>query len=229
MSSRLDQAFRLAAGELGMATAAWLFAEQASGAGGETELAALRDGLGRAWPVLDAVCEAWAGGQRPGQPDVPSLASVLNGIGRLVVVGLETRWMDALLPALADTTRVAMVRHGLLPADWQRVVGNYGGRLELLGLDDFQAWAGPRSALLTFVYGQEQQGRVFVMPDWLRVQGPDVRLQFRDLVGWNILPHALPVYPRWLVAEEPSVFTCRLTDHGTPRDAGRVAAKAVIQ
>lgn len=212
MSAGLDQAFRLAAGELGMATAAWLFAGETGEVEGEAGVGSLRDALGRAWPVLDAVCAAWCQGMRAPQPDAGELLPALAGVNRLVLVGHESLWLDALLAALPASMEVALLRHGLLPADWDRVLGNHGGRVAAANLSDFQRWAGPRSALLTFVYGQASGEQVFVMPDWLRVMGPDVRTQFRALLGWNILQVPLPVYPRWLVATERSAFTGLLPD-----------------
>lgn len=202
MSAALHQAFRLAAGELGIATTAWLFASETGQVEGSTGVERLRDALGRTWPVLDAVCHAWLAGLRQPQPEVTEVLPALDGVTRLVVVGNETLWLDALLAALPERVEVAVVQHGLLPADWTRAMGNHGGRVQALTLNDFQRWAGPRSALLTFIYGQASAGQVFVMPDWLRIVGPDVRTQFRALVGWNVLRVPMPVYPRWLVAAD---------------------------
>lgn len=207
----VGQAFRLAAGELGMASAAWLFVEEAAAVGGDDAVRGLRDTLGRNWPVLDAVCAGWLDGVRPAAPEVGELLALLRGAARLVVVGLEARWLDALVAALPPETRVALVQTSALDTDWARVVANYGGRVTLLRLADFQAWAGPRSVLLTFAYGRSGS-QVFVLPSWLRVAGADVRLQFRTLVGWRVLQVPMAVYPRWLVATDADTFTALLPD-----------------
>lgn len=207
----VGQAFRLAAGELGMASAAWMFAEQAAAVEGEAAVRGLRDTLGRNWPVLDAVCAGWLDGVRPAAPETPALLALLQGATRLVVVGLEARWLDALVAALPPTTRVGLVQTSALDIDWARVAANYGGRVALLRLADFQAWAGPRSVLLTFAYGRSGS-QVFVLPSWLRVAGADVRLQFRALVGWRVLQVPMAVYPRWLVAADAETFTALLPD-----------------
>lgn len=189
-----------------MASAAWIFVEEAGASGGDAAVHALREELGRDWPVLDAVCAGWLDGARAPAADCDELLSLLHGITRLVVVGLEARWLDALLRVLPETTRVAMVQASALDPDWERIAANYGGRLTLLELADFQSWAGPRSVLMTFVYG-EAADQIFVLPSWLRVCGPDVRLQFRELVGWRILPLPMAVYPRWLAVEDTHTFT----------------------
>jgi hypothetical protein len=204
---RLAQAFRLAAAELGMASAAWLFVAETAAAEGDAGVAALRDALGRAWPVLDAVCAAWLAGTRTPTVDAREVKPILEDVGRLVVVGLETTWLDALVAALPTTTRVALVRHGDLSPDWNRVLSNYQRRVEPLELADFQSWAGPRSALLTFVYGQSEGGGTFANTTWLRVSGPDVRTQFRALIGWEVLRVPLEVYPRWLQAIDAAALT----------------------
>lgn len=207
MTARLGQAFRLAASELGMASAAWLFVTETATVEGEAGVRALRDELGRTWPVLDAVCAAWLSGLRAPTVSAAEVLPTLGGVARLVVVGLETLWLDALVAALPATTRVGLLRYGELDPDWTRVRANYGARVELLELSEFQGWAGPKSALLTFVYGEAEGEGTFALPAWLRVSGPDVRMQFRALVGWEVLRVPLEVYPRWLVASEASSFT----------------------
>jgi hypothetical protein len=210
-AAAVGQAFRLAAGELGMASAAWLFAEQAAATQGDAAVRALRDALGRSWPVLDAVCAGWLDGARPAPADTAPLQPLLQGAARVVVVGLEAHWLDALVVALPSDTRVALVQASALDTDWARVAANYGGRVTLLRLADFQSWAGPRSVLLTFAYGRSG-GQVFVLPSWLRVAGADVRLQFRALLGWRVLQVPLAVYPRWLVAADAETFTGLVPD-----------------
>lgn len=205
MISGLDQAFALAAAELGMASAAWLFVEEVAGEEGVDGVERLRDSLGRQWPVLDAIAAAWQSGRRAPDIDPGQLKKRLQGLTRLVVVGLEARWLDALWTCLDPQTRVGFLRHSEFDPDWQRVQWNFGERAELLDLADFQAWAGARSALLTFVYGVGQ--RPFALSAWIRVYGLDVRMQFRDLLGWDVLQVPISVYPRWLVAVPAEQFT----------------------
>lgn len=200
------QAFRRAASELGMASAARLFVHETAEAEGRDGVARLRDALGRSWPVLDAVCAAWlADGPGP-VPDAGPLATVLDGAQRVVLVGHEADWVDALRGWLAPGVRLGLLQLGDPITHWPRLLANHGGRIEGLSLETFQAWAGPRSVLMTFLYG-ESPGQVFVQPAWLRVAGPDVRLQFRSLVGWRILQAPLEVYPRWLVAADAATLT----------------------
>lgn len=203
----LDQAFSLAAAELGMASAAWLFVAEVDGGEGTEGVQRLRDALGRRWPVLDAVCAAWLGGARAPVVDASPVVSKLEGITRVVVVGLEVRWLDALVAALPSTVRIALVKHSEFSPDWERVVANLAGRVELLELADFQSWAGQRSVLLSFVYGAGGVGGLFALSAWVRVSGPDVRTQFRELLGWDVLRVPLSIYPRWLVAVSPDAFT----------------------
>ncbi|MDP3156685.1 MAG: hypothetical protein Q8N23_28695 [Archangium sp.] len=207
MSGGTDQAFALAAAELGMASAAWLFTAEADASEGPEAVQGLRDVLGRNWPVLDAVCAAWQSGARPPRVDATGLAQRLTGITRVVVVGLEVRWLDALVKALPASVRVALVRHSEFSPDWERVLANFGGRVELLELSEFQSWAGQRSVLLSFVYGAGGAEGLFALSAWVRVSGPDVRTQFRQLLGWDVLSVPLSIYPRWLVAVSATDFT----------------------
>jgi hypothetical protein len=206
MSALLQQAFRTAASELGMASAAWLFVREAAATEGDAGVAALRDELGRSWPVLDAVGAGWLDGARAALIQSDELLADLVGSTRLVVVGLESEWLDHLVAILPATVQVGLVQQGDPVTHWSRVVSNYGGRVRLLQLADFQSWAGPRSALLTFVYGQAHD-HVFVLPGWLRVCGSDVRMQFRALLGWRVLDAPMDVYPRWLVAASVNTLT----------------------
>ncbi len=206
MSALQQQAFRIAASELGMASSAWLFVRETAAAQGEAGVLALRDGMGRAWPVLDAVCLSWLADQREPVIDPNEVLPLLEGVSRLVLVGHESLWLDALMAELPATARVAVLQQGDAHTDWPRVVANYGARVELLQLSDFQSWAGPRSVLMTFVYGHTHE-QVFVLPAWLRVAGPDVRLQFRALLGWQVHETPLEVYPRHLVAADVRTLT----------------------
>lgn len=206
MSRGLDQAFSLAAAELGMASAAWLFSDEVVAQDGAAGLQSLRDELGRRWPVVDAICAARAAGRSQPPVSTTSLLTALEGLTRVLIVGHEARWLDPLLAALPPTVRVGLLRWSELNPDWERLRSNFGGRLELVSLNDFQQWAGTRSAMLTFVYGAEPAGP-FALASWVRVSGPDVRTQFRELIGWEVLGVPLSVYPRWLVAMSASDFT----------------------
>lgn len=206
MSALLQQAFRTAASELGMASAAWLFVREAANVKGDTGVAALRDDMGRQWPVLDAVCAAWLNGQRSPMAQAADVLSALDGALRLVIIGIETVWIDALLQSLPTEVQIGLVRHGDPVTHWDRVIDNFRQRVKLLDLAEFQTWAGPRSVLMTFVYGQTHE-QVYVLPSWLRVCGPDVRLQFRSLLGWRVLDVPLDIYPRWLVAASAQTLT----------------------
>jgi hypothetical protein len=207
LSGGLDQAFSLAAAELGMASAAWLFTAEVHEGEGPEGVERLRDALGRRWPVLDAIAAAWLAGTRVPVVDAGPICKRLEGTARVVVVGLEVRWLDALVRALPAEVRIGLVRHSEFSPDWDRVVANLGGRVELLELSDFQAWAGQRSVLLSFVYRGGDASGLFALSAWVRVAGPDVRTQFRELLGWDVLGVPLSVYPRWLVAVSPADFT----------------------
>jgi hypothetical protein len=156
-------------------------------------------------PVLDAVAAAWLDGVCAPPLQTEAVERALLGAKKVVLVGLETRFMDALLPRLPDV-RFALLQHGTFDVDWERVLANYGGRLTPLDFDRFQAWAGASSALLTFAYGVHGAS-THVVPSWLRVTGEDVRTQFRSLVAWDVLAAPMWVYPRWLVEVPKGAFT----------------------
>lgn len=206
MSAGLDQAFSLAVAELGMASASWLFCTEVAAEQGDEGVRSLRDQLGRSWPVLDAICAAWDRGHRPPPVDASGLWARLGDVNRIVVVGLETRWLDALVARRPAAVRVGLVQHSELSPDWGRVRTNLGDVVEPLELDAFQGWAGRRSAVVSFVYG-DGGAALFALSSWVRVSGPDVRTQFRSLVGWDVLRVPISVYPRWLVAVPRSDFT----------------------
>ena len=152
------------------------------------------------------MCAGWLQDVPAQQVDVASVLPSLQGATRLVLVGYEADWVDALLPALPAEMRVGLVQVGDPLTQWPRVLANHGGRVQALALANFQSWAGPRSVLLTFVYSVSA-GQVFVLPSWLRVAGADVRLQFRSLVGWRIQRLPMTLYPRWLVAADAQTLT----------------------
>lgn len=201
------QAFKLAASELGMASASWLFVRETAAENGPEGVVTLRDQLGRTWPVLDAVCAGWLNGQRVAHFHSRQLETRLQGIRKIVFVGHEAHWLDALLTQLPPGIPVGLVQEGeSTSTQWTRVFANYRGRVEPLTLTNFQAWAGARSVLVGFVYGSPGQ-QFFVPPTWLRAAGSDVRLQFQALLGWRVLGLPLEIYPRWLVATDPHTFT----------------------
>lgn len=205
-SVELGAAFELASAELGFEAAAWMFVEQVDALSGRDAVRALRDELGRSFSVLHFVASRWLEGGRAPKVDTTAVRRALSGVRRLLVVGLESRYLDALVRDLEPSVRIGLVTYRMQRVDWDRVVGNYAGRVEVLDLRDFQAWAGSRSALLTFVYGVRGD-LMNVLSAFLRVSGPDVRTQFRDLVGWNVLGDPPEVYPRYLV----EVLTSQLT------------------
>jgi hypothetical protein len=206
LPSGLDQAFGAVAGELGQATAAWIFVRAVARCAGEAGVAALADAAGAEFTVLDAVARGWLAGTRTQTVDPGPVLEAIGKASRVVVVGVETTFLDALLERLDPAVKVAMIAHSPLPVDWKRLLDNYGGRVERVDLDTFQHWAGGKSALITFAYGHEGS-RTVVAPLWLRACGADVRAQFRALVAWNVLQTPLQLYPRWFVEIEADSFT----------------------
>jgi hypothetical protein len=204
LPARLEDAFAAAAGELGQVTASWLYLEEVQRVwpGGA---AALREALGRTFPVADAVFAMAEQGRARPAVDVTRARAALAGCTEVVLVGYEADYVDALLAAL-PACRFAVLAHSALAADFERMTANHRGRLSPLELPRFQSWAGPRSALLTFLYGTAGE-TTHVVPEWLRALGPDVRTQFRVLVGWEVLQGPLHVFPRWLEQVELSSFT----------------------
>jgi len=200
----LEDAFLSAAAELGMCSAAWLFVREAE-AEGKDYLMALRDALGRTFPVLDAVAGARLEGAEVPALDAVALDTALEGIRRVVVVGVEAAQLDALV-ARRGTRKLALLTEAALATDWKRVLANFSGAVEAVDLATFQGWAGPRSALLTFAYGVSGES-THVAPVWLRVAGTDVRTQFGALIAWDVLGLPMFVYPRWLVEVPTSTFT----------------------
>lgn len=100
-----------------MASAAWLFAGEVGAAQGVAGVEAMRDDLGRAWPVLDAVCANWIDGRRDPDLDPREVAALLADASR-VAVGIEADWLDALVAALPATTRVGLVQYSA--STWKR-------------------------------------------------------------------------------------------------------------
>ena len=195
----LDQALSAVAGELGMASASWVFVRAVARSEGDEGVSELAEKVGAELVVLDAVTRVWLAGERAPDTDPAKVVEAIGKATRVVVVGLEVEWLDRLLDELPSSVKVALVAHSAFPVDWQRVLDNYAGRVERVDLDTFQTWAGGKSALLTFAYGRAEDGRAAVLPLWLRACGADVRAQFRALIAWNVLSAPLDLYPRRLV------------------------------
>jgi hypothetical protein len=204
LPSGVARSFHLAASELGMCSAAWLFIETLGRHGGQAAVAALNAQLGDTYPVLGQVTDMALDGRAFEPPDPTPLLDVLGDATTVLVVGLEARWLDVLVPRLRPR-RVVLLAEGLPQTDWQRVGANLGDAVELAELGSFQRHAGARSALLTFVYGVTAH-RVHVVPSWLRVMGADTSTQFRTIVGWDVLREPMDRYPRFLADSSPEDF-----------------------
>lgn len=202
----LGAAFELASAELGFASASWLFIEQTAALSGREAVAALRDELGASFSVLHFVATSWLEGERATPVETVAVRSALAGVRRVLVVGLEANHLDALARDLEPSVKIGLLTHRLQRVDWERVIANYGGRIEPVDLSEFQGWAGARSAILTFIYGTRGD-LMNALSAFLRVVGPDVRTQFRDIVGWNVLSGTPEVYPRYLVETLTSELT----------------------
>lgn len=205
-SMDLGAAFELASAELGFAAAAWLFVEQVAAISGADAIVALREELGASFSVLDHIATRWLAGERQPPIDTAPVMRALAGARRVLLVGLEANHLDALARDLGSDVKIGMLTYRLQRVDWERVIANYSGRVEAVDLSEFQGWAGARSAILTFVYGRRGE-LMNVLSAFLRVVGPDVRTQFRDIVGWNVLAGTPELYPRYLVETSTSDLT----------------------
>lgn len=193
----IAQAFEVVMGELGFASAAWLFVREVADKGGEALVQELRDTQGRAFPVLDAIAAAWQRGQRGPAINLAPVLAACRGVRRLLIIGLEADFLDALLPRL-EGIEIGLLRYSLIEVDWARVQANYNGRATLTDMVSFQDFAGRDGAILTFLYSHSEH-IAHVRSAWLRLIGVDVRAQFRSIIGWEVLNGPLEVYPRWLV------------------------------
>lgn len=205
----LAQAFAAVVGELGQVTASWLFVRAVARSLGDAGVAALAESVGPSFTVLDAVARGWLEGERELRIDPAPVVAAIGNATRVVVVGIDAKFLDALVAALdaaGGRVAIAIVTHTAFDVDWNRVLDNWGGRVEAVDLDTFQKWAGGKSALLTFAFGR-QGSQTAVLPLWLRACGDDVRAQFRALIAWDILGRPLSLYPRWLVEVEAESFT----------------------
>jgi hypothetical protein len=201
-----EQAFLVAAGDLGFASASWLFVRETAACAGDPGVSELRDALGRSFPVLDAIAAAWLDGERAPVIDADRVVAALEGARRLLIIGVEADHLDVLLPRLPPTVEVALLAYSNLEADWDRILANFGGRVRRADLGSFHELAGARSSALTFVYGHDHH-IARVRAAWLRFAGADVYTQFRAFLGWNVLSRPLYVYPRWLHDHPVSAFT----------------------
>lgn len=202
----LDTAYQVAAAELGWCSAARLFARELADVGGPDLVLRAAERLGRDYPVFACVAERFVGGALRGDIDATPALEALMGAQRVVIVGLETDYLDALVPRLEGVELGLVTVGGGVDPDWRRVLANFGGRLAPVDLADVQRWSGRHSALLTFVYGADAH-LAHVLPAWLRVSGPDVRTQFRTLAGWDVLGVPMALYPRWLVSTSTHDFS----------------------
>jgi hypothetical protein len=199
--------FFVAAQELGMWTASSLFLREVTRRAGAEAVDELRERLGREFPVFDAVAERCARGE-PLTVDAEKPAAAVRGALRVLVVGFDADPLDALVDRLPPETHVGLIASvGELCGDLPRALANYRGRVEHVALASLPAWIGRRSALLTFVYGVDEHETAYTNPAWLRTQGPDVRTQFRSLVGWNLLGRSPAIHPRWVVATPADDFS----------------------
>jgi hypothetical protein len=199
----IGQTFKLAAAELGFRSAARLFIGSLGGDPSTVE--ALRDVLGREYPVLDAVAAQWLrqGGLPP--PTIEPVRQGLSGCRTVVVVGLEVDFLDPLVAAMPEA-RFKLLAMTPLPADWGRIVSNYEGQAEVVTLEEALACAGARSAALCFAYG-DKDGSLYVPQSWLRFFGRDTKSLFRTIMAWNVVPAPFEVYPRWLSPCPTADFT----------------------
>jgi hypothetical protein len=199
------EAFSVAVSELGVLTAARLFVREVAEEGGAALVEELATTLGLEYAVLEAVARQWLAGARRAEADASAALAACTGASQLVIVGLEADCLDALVPKLQDT-RAVLVRTPGVATDYERLTAGYGGRLETAELGALQRFAGRKSTLLTFLYGTRGDA-TWVDPLWMRVNGADVRTQFRALIGWEVLGAPMDLYPRWLVETTAAEFS----------------------
>lgn len=193
----LRAGFLVAATELGMFSAARLYAMEIARARGTEGVAHARDELGRDYPVFDAVATRWLSSGDVPMVDERPLVEELGDATRVLIAGTEADAFDPLIPALSHARIGFLVGGGGLEPDAARFAANFGGRLEIVPLTEWTRWAGSKSALVTIVYGTEDDV-AFVPQAHLRLVGPDVRTSFRSLIGWDILGARPRLHPRFL-------------------------------
>ncbi|MCC7181117.1 MAG: hypothetical protein IT177_22250 [Acidobacteria bacterium] len=205
--SGFEPAFRTCAGELGVWSAARLFVNAAWAAGGETAVEALHDDLGLRYPVVDDVARRVLTVRAPlGPPRVDGVLARCEGLRALVVVGVEAALLGPVVDSLPPQVDVVALFDSTFPVDATRVQASWAPRVRLADLASFQRAAGSRSALVTPVYGADVF-RAVVAPIWVRAHGPEVRLQFRRLIGVNLVGPRMAAYPRWLIDTPADDFT----------------------
>lgn len=211
----LSVSFLVAASELGMATASRIFVEEIARVEGERGVEDARDVLGRLYPVFDAIASSWLEHGSASSADPADVMQELEGVDRVLIVGAEADGLDQLVPRLSGIATGIVADAGGLEEDLARVAMNYPGRLEIVPLGDWARWAGPRSALLTFVYGADDHV-ANVSPAYLRLVGPDVRAAFRSLVGWNLLGGRPRLHPLYLMETSVTDFSTIVGPGATP-------------
>lgn len=200
------ESFFLAAQELGMWTASSLFL-RTSAASAPAAIASMREQLAADFPVFDAMAERWIDGAVPTIDPRPA-ARALGSASRVLMVGFDADPFDALIDALDPSIRLGLLAGvGELCGDLDRVLSNYAGRVERVELSQLHGWAGRTSALGTLVYGVDLHNVAYTSLAWLRALGPDVRTQFRRIVGWNLLGAQPERHPRWVVATPGDDFS----------------------
>lgn len=208
--SGLDPAFRACAGELGLWSAARLFVNAAWDAGGDDAVVALDEELGDGFPVLEHVAgrvRATRASLSP--PRLDALIGACDGLRHVVMIGVEADILSALVARLPHDVDIVALFDATFPVDRMRVTASWAPRVRLLDLGSFQQAAGARSALVTTVYGADDFHAV-VTPAWVRAHSQDVRLQFRRLIGVNIVGTRMAAYPRWLSETPRADFTTLL-------------------
>lgn len=206
--SPIADSFFAAAQELGMWTASRLYLREMAREGGAAAIEAARELLSERFPIFDAAASEWLETGGASAIDIPAALRALDGVTRLLVVGVDVDPLDALVDGLDAATRIGLVAGvGELAGDLSRVLANYQGRVSLVGLGDVPRWIGRKSALATVVYGVDSNDMAYTSLAWLRVLGPDTRTQFRTLLGINVLERSPAIHPRWVAATPADDFS----------------------
>src|SRR5262245_40057839 len=101
--------------------------------------------------MLDAIYAHWLAGKHGARIEPDRVAAHCRGARRVLVVGLEADFLDALVTRLRSVD-VALLTHDELNADWKHVLANYHDRVAGCSLGSFQRHADTAGVLLTFVY-----------------------------------------------------------------------------
>lgn len=204
----IEPAFLSCVGELGMWSAARMFVNATWEAGGaEAVRGPLLDTLGSQFPVISELgARACDTGAPIAAPSPAGVLALCQGLRRLVVIGVEAAALGPLVDALPPALEIALVVDTGFPIDEARLRAAWTPRVQLTSLGEFQRHAGAYSALLTAVYGANDF-HAAVCPAWPRVHSPDVRTQFRRLIGWDLMGSLMSSYPRWMVETARADFT----------------------